>query len=98
MFPEVLLNEISEFRKKLRKEKNIVTESQKEELIEAKTGFYVGIWEIVFLLVTSALSIFYLIYDYKTGSFDAMSFLIFAVWIIVLVFVLLKAIKGLKKN
>jgi len=51
-FPEVLAKKIADFKKKLKKENKISNlKLVKEDLVDTKPGFYVGIYGIVFIII-----------------------------------------------
>ena len=92
-FPEVLFNEIKDYRKKLQQEiKEGKVKPFKEELVDTTPGFVVGIFEISLLLIALILSVFIKLMSNK----PYLSTILLVVWIFILAFVIQRAIKRKK--
>ncbi|MBI3027432.1 hypothetical protein HYY70_04920 [Candidatus Woesearchaeota archaeon] len=52
IFPEVLKNEINHYKKGLKKRlEESGIKGKKEELADASTGFFVGVWEVIIFII-----------------------------------------------
>ncbi len=94
-FPEVLFNEIEEFRNELRQEiKEGKVKQDKEELVDTSPGFIVGIFEVSLLLIASIM----LFYINITSNEPYSSTIALFVWIFALAFVMWKIVRRRKIN
>ena len=94
IFPEVLKDNIQKYKEEVGKGIKKGKINLKSELIDTSTGFYVGIWEIIFALIQIPFLILSLIF-YE--DFD-LFWIILILWVSLCLYVGLKLIKRRKNK
>ena len=104
LFPEVLNSNIKNYKKELKSGvKEGKMKFKKEDLVDASTGFFVGVWEVIISIILLPLILILLIYSIYNRS-GSVSLISWNMWLFLLsgtylfIYIIIRFIKYQKQN